>query len=135
MLTTSVTLWVSCQHTEHLLCTPWGNLTGIPHRTPNSFPKHLRTMGVSSECSACLRSYKEGMSPSNHTKPTLDCHREMLATLSLGKKWPESLMDLFFMTKVGKSVSGFLKWDIDLALGYFEGRGSWFLWPSPWAHL
>lgn len=75
------------------------------------------------------------MSPSNHTKSMLDCNRKMLITLSLGNKWPDSLMDLFFMTNVGKSFSGFLKRDIDLALGCFEGRGAWFLWPSPWAHL
>lgn len=32
----------------------------------------------------------------------------MLRTLSLGWKQPESLMKLFFVTKTGKSISGFL---------------------------
>ena len=74
-----------------------------------------------------LRSYK-GMSWSNQTKPTLDCIREMLISLSLGRKQPESLMKLFFVTKAGKkkrgAISSFLIEGHWLrSWGCFEGRG------------
>lgn len=71
------------------------------------FPTHLQAGGVSPECSIGLRSYK-GMSWSNQTMPALVCSSEMLRTLSLGRKQPESPTNLFFVTKAGEPISGFL---------------------------
>lgn len=59
MLTTSVTLWVSAQRSFTLQF--MGEFEWNSSQAPSSSPKHLRTMRVSPECSACLKSYK-GMS-------------------------------------------------------------------------
>lgn len=92
-----------CQHRERWLCSPWGNSNGIPHRILNASPSRGRFSWVFYR----LRSYK-GMSWSNQTMPTLVCSSEMLRTLSLGRKQPESPTNLFFVMKAGKPISGFL---------------------------